>query len=152
MKWTYAAFFISMSLLAAAGPAPKSTDKSGENLPIVSIEGARCSIERDGKAIADLIEPGMGDKVAVLFVHIDMASHDDIIVTCSKDGYKQQSKRASVVASRWIEVGAPCEPPENSTREEIQVYCTQHSAAKAENSLVMAYPKVVISLKRRSAE
>jgi hypothetical protein len=152
MKWIYAASLIFTSLPAAAGPAAEPADKSGENLPVVSIEGARCSVERDGKAIADFIEPGMGDKVAVLFVHIDMASRDDIVVTCSKDGYEQQSKRVSVVASRWVEVGAPCEPPDNSTKEEMQVYCTQHSAAKAENPPVMAYPKVVIVLKRRSAE
>jgi hypothetical protein len=148
MKWMYVASLTFISLSAAAAPM----DKSGENLPVVSIEGARCSVERDGKVIADFAEPGMRDKVAVLFVHIDLASHDDIVVTCSKDGYEQQSKRVSIVAGRWITDGPPCEPPDNSMKGEMQVYCAQYSAARAENSPVMAYPKVVIYLKRRSTK
>jgi hypothetical protein len=149
MKWIYAASLIFMSLPAAAGPVAEPTDKSGENLPVFTVEGARCIIERDGKAIADFIEPGMGDKVTVRFVYIDMSSYDDIVVTCSKDGYDQQSKKVSAVAGRWFEVGPPCEPPDNSTSDEIQNYCTHYYAAKRENPLIMAYPKVIISLKRR---
>jgi hypothetical protein len=126
-----------------------SAASAGEILPVVSIAGAKCTITRDGKIIADFVEPGTDEKHTARFVPIDTLSHDDIVIACSKDGYKERSQSLSMVSGRWIDDSAPCIVPKSFTGKETQAYCAEHYPPGHENPVVMEYPLANLILEHK---
>jgi hypothetical protein len=129
-------FFVS----AAAAEQPAQRAKLG--LLVITIEGATCRLERDGKEIIEFLEPGAGDKLTAHQIEIEPSpSHRDIVATCWKDGYVQESETLSFGPQTWIADSAPCAPPTGSTDEEIQKYCAGYKSVTT--GVTMAYPGVV---------
>jgi hypothetical protein len=135
----------------SSGQTPEKPSHFDQRLLILSAGGAACSIKQDGKLIEQLVTPIITNEYSAKIITLHMSSQDDIVVTCSKEGYDDQSRVLSYGPETWIADHAPCPAPEHASTEEIRADCANYNSATT--STRMEFPEATsLLLKRREVK
>jgi hypothetical protein len=113
---------------------------------LASTAGATCVIAHEGKSLQTYLMRGTGDEHAGYLVTPHL--YPEIVVTCSKPGYKTRSQILKPELMRAISTPAPCSPPRNATPEELTAYCDRYYAPGAESAPFWEYPSAHLYLGR----
>jgi hypothetical protein len=128
---------------AAVGQPVDGPSVGDQWILVGSIAGAQCTLKQDGKTVFELVEPGMGDERTAKWLDVGRPpSHNELMVTCSKEGYEPQSKTLSFGPQTWIADNAPCTLLKGATRQETEQQCGHY--ASASTGVTMGFPETVI--------
>lgn len=146
LKLMYFGAASSLLISGALGQPLGKPFEIGERLGVGTIEGAKCTLKRDGGIAAEFVAPitgqgPIGESRTFRWLVIPTTSHADILVTCTEDGFEEQSKTLVYGPETWILDRAPCAPPDNYTQSEKQAYCSSYKSTAT--GVVMEYPETV---------
>lgn len=129
--------------MADVGQAQAFYEKSGrmfEDIDIVSVPDADCTLYRDKSLLLKLRTPRVGNSrfgLAVAPVDIT-SSKSKIAISCVRTGFRRQSTVISFGPQTWSYVNPPC-----SATSDVEIGHTCAKAAADTKNIKMEYPEVV---------
>jgi hypothetical protein len=122
-----------------------STAAQSQMFRVAGSAGEKCQIERNEKVIDRFVIPG-SDGVTSAYLASIAPSSPEITVTCSKPGFRTQSRTVGRILGTIIMDGLPCSPPKDATEAEAKRYCEKYY--EGDIAKVPMYPGIGFWLKR----